>query len=218
MLYTVAIGDIHGHSDKLARLLSEIENWIDGQNAQYVFVGDYVNKGPDPAGVISIVRNMERAGAVCLRGNHEHTMIHANDGLVGEQRFLLNGGYETRKLFGSDAEFRHAQEWMSTLPTSYEDELRYYVHAGIDPYKPLDAQDDLTKMSIRDSFLRFKGPFPKYVVHGHTPTTRFDFTKLTPDVRDNRCCVDTGASNGGPLSAAIFNMNDRPPIHTISAL
>ncbi|HEY8005595.1 MAG TPA: serine/threonine protein phosphatase, partial [Methylocella sp.] len=47
--------------------------------------------------------------------------------------------------------------------------LRYYVHAGISPGVPLDQQTAYTKLWIRDSFLRHRGPFPKYIVHGHTP-------------------------------------------------
>ena len=60
-------------------------------------------------------------------------------------------------------------------------------------------------------------PFPKYVVHGHSPTIYFDPQQKTPDVRDNRCNVDTGAGINGYLSAAIFNDRQTKPIHTISA-
>ncbi len=69
---------------------------------------------------------------------------------------------------------------------------------------------------IRDSFLRHKGPFPKYIVHGHTPTIYLDPQQTMPDVRDNRCNVDTGAGVNWPLSAAIFNDRQTKPIHTIS--
>ena len=106
---------------------------------------------------------------------------------------------------------------MRGLPTSHEDELRYYVHAGIRPGVPLDQQTAETKLWIRDSFLRHTGPFPKYVVHGHRPTIYFDPQQTTPDVRDNRCNVDTGAGMNGYLSAAIFNDRQTKPIHTISA-
>ena len=105
---------------------------------------------------------------------------------------------------------------MRALPTSHEDELRYYVHAGIRPGVPLDQQTAETKLWIRDSFLRHRGPFPKYIVHGHTPTTYLDPQQTMPDVRDNRCNVDTGAGMNGPLSAAIFNDRQTKPIHTIS--
>jgi serine/threonine protein phosphatase 1 len=105
---------------------------------------------------------------------------------------------------------------MGKLPTSYEDDLRYYVHAGVRPGVALDKQDDEAQLWIRDKFLRQAGPFPKYVVHGHTPTIYADPSQLTPDIRDNRCNVDTGAGIGGPLSAAIFVDRRVKPVHTIS--
>jgi hypothetical protein len=52
---------------------------------------------------------------------------------------------------------------------------------------PLDRQTAETKLWIRDSFLRHKGPFPKYIVHGHTPTICLDPQQTMPDMRDNRC-------------------------------
>ena len=60
------------------------------------------------------------------------------------------------------------------LPTSHEDDLRFYVHAGVCPGVPLDQQNDDAKLWIRESFLRHRGPFPKYIVHGHTPTIYLD--------------------------------------------
>ncbi len=120
------------------------------------------------------------------------------------------------QIIGSIAEFWRAQEWVHALPPSHDDELRYYVHAGIRPRVPLDQQTDETKLWIRDSFLRHKGPFPKYIVHGHTPSIYLDPQQTMPDVRDNRCNVDTGAGMNGPLSAAIFNDRQTKPIHTIS--
>jgi hypothetical protein len=60
------------------------------------------------------------------------------------------------------------------------------------------------------------GPFPKYIVHGHTPTIYLDPQQMTPDVRENRRNVDTGAALNGYLSAAIFNDHQTKPIHTIS--
>ncbi len=102
---------------------------------------------------------------------------------------------------------------MSLLPTSYEDELRIFVHAGINPGQPLAEQTDDTRMWARDEFLRFPGAFPKYVVHGHTPTL---LLPRSPEVRENRCNLDTRACFGGAPSAAFFNDSEAKPFHTIS--
>ena len=143
-------------------------------------------------------------------------MLRATESESDRTNFLANGGGATITSLCTPDEFRQAQEWMRALPTSHEDELHYYVHAGIRPGIPLDQQTAYTKLWIRDSFLRHRGPFPKYIVHGHTPTLYLDPQQTTPDVRDNRCNLDTGAGMNGPLSAAIFNDRQTKPIHTIS--
>jgi serine/threonine protein phosphatase 1 len=143
-------------------------------------------------------------------------MLRATESESDLTNFLANGGNATITSLRTPAAFRQAQEWMRALPTSHEDELRYYVHAGIRPGVPLDLQTAETKLWIRYSFLRQRGPFPKYIVHGHTPATYLDPKETKPDVRDNRCNVDTGAGMNGPFSAAIFNDRQTKPIHTIS--
>ena len=54
MIY--AIGDIHGRSDLLDLLLTEIENHAAGRPARVIFLGDYIDRGPDSAGVVRMVR------------------------------------------------------------------------------------------------------------------------------------------------------------------
>ena len=220
MTCSVVIGDIHGMAEKLKRLLFEIDKWRNSVNmtkpAKYIFLGDYVDRGPDAKWVVGQVRAMQDAGAICLRGNHEQLMIDSTETGRGMQNFLLNGGGATIESFGSTALFTEARDWMKTLPIFHEDRLRYYVHAGIRPGVPLNQQDDYERLWIRDLFLRFNGNFPKYVVHGHTPTIRTNTGEDTPEIKENRCNVDTGAGSMGRLSAAIFNDRQRKPFHTIS--
>ena len=219
-MLTIVIGDIHGMAVKLENLLGHIDMWC-AANAraelrQLIFLGDYIDRGPDSRQVLQIVQRLQAKGAICLRGNHEELMLRATDSERDLTNFLANGGGATITSLCTPAAFRRAQEWMRALPTSHEDELRYYVHAGISPGVPLDQQTAYTKLWIRDSFLRHRGPFPKYIVHGHTPTIYLDPQQTMPDVRDSRCNVDTGAGANGPLSAAIFNDRQTKPIHTIS--
>jgi serine/threonine protein phosphatase 1 len=219
-MLTIVISDIHGMAAKLEILLGQIDMWC-ATNAkaelrQLIFLGDYIDRGPDSRQVLQIVQRLQAKGAICLRGNHEELMLRATESERDLTNFLANGGGATITSLCTPAAFRKAQEWMRALPTSHEDELRYYVHAGISPGVPLDQQTAYTKLWIRDSFLRHRGPFPKYIVHGHTPTIYLDPQQTIPDVRDNRCNVDTGAGANGPLSAAIFNDRQTTPIHTIS--
>jgi serine/threonine protein phosphatase 1 len=75
---------------------------------------------------------------------------------------------------------------------------------------PLDQQTAETKLWIRDSFLCHRGPFPKYIVHGHTPTIYLDPQQTMPDVRDNRCNVDT--RQGWNLDPALCHVVARAAI------
>lgn len=219
-MLTIAIGDIHGMADKLNALLGGVEDWLranaKGKARKLVFLGDYIDRGPQTREVLQTVQALQRKGAICLKGNHEDLLIHAEDSDSDLANFLLNGGDATLASLQTREAFDRAREWMLALPTSYEDDLRYFVHAGVMPGIPLETQSDEIKLWIRDRFLRHSGPFPKYVVHGHTPTISRDPSQTTPDILDNRCNVDTGAGIMGPLSAAIFNARQAKPIHTVS--
>ena len=81
------------------------------------------------------------------------------------------------------------------------------MHAGVDPNKPLDAQDDHDLLWIREPFLSSRRQFGRLIVHGHTP-----LATAAPDLRDNRLNLDTGAVFGGPLTAAAFSTSETAPI------
>ena len=220
-MITVAIGDIHGMYVMLDRLLGEIdafalqERWA--ERPRLIFLGDYVDRGPDARQVVRRVRTLQGAFAICLRGNHEDLMARCRDRPIDSQNFLMNGGSQTLASYAMhEEEFEDVRRWAQELPTSYEDERRIFVHAGIMPKLPIAAQTDYTKMWVRDEFLNYFGAFPKYVVHGHTPTIHYSPRQRSPDVRENRCNIDTGACCGGALSAAFFNTLEVKPFHTIS--
>src|SRR5258707_12135634 len=74
-----AVGDIHGHLELLQRLLRKIESDARGHEGQrriLVFVGDYVDRGPDSRGVIEYVAaGIPLFETVCLKGNHEEVLL-----------------------------------------------------------------------------------------------------------------------------------------------
>ena len=77
---TYAIGDIHGRLDLLTTLLAQIEQHRAGRDRTIVFLGDYIDRGPESAGVIATVRRLqarEPGCIVCLKGNHEDLMLKA---------------------------------------------------------------------------------------------------------------------------------------------
>jgi hypothetical protein len=139
-MLTIVIGDIHGMAAKLENLRGQIDRWCTANAKaglrQLIFLGDYIDRGPDSRQVLRIVQRLQADGAICLRGNHEELMLRAAESEVDVTNFLANGGDATIASLRTPAAFRQAQEWARTLPTRHEDDLRYYVHAGIRPRVP----------------------------------------------------------------------------------
>jgi serine/threonine protein phosphatase 1 len=202
---TYAIGDVHGCHELLLTLLESIERHADGRPYKLVFLGDYIDRGPDSAGVIEVVRELQtrsRDAVVALKGNHEDLMVMAADDPLRANNWLYNGGDATLQSFG----VRTVREvpfdviaWARDLPTFHEDERRYYVHAGIDPQRSLSEQTDHDRIWIRRPFLDVEHNFGKHIVHGHTPQH-----DGTPDERRYRTNLDTAAVYGGALTAGVF--------------
>lgn len=202
------IGDIHGRADCLLRAQARIDS--DRHSAQgaptatEIYLGDYVDRGPNSKAVLELMaaRVRERR-VVALRGNHETAMESFLAGRLPFAAWRLIGGAETLLSYGfSPLDLRRAEgprreEFAERLP---EDHRRFvaslsafhragayvFVHAGLRPSVALENQeiDDLT--GIRAAFLGHEGDFGFIVVHGHTLVEHADF-------RPNRINLDTGA-------------------------
>lgn len=224
-----AIGDIHGRSDLLAQLLVELEARAQAEQRQggppiLVFLGDYVDRGPDSAGVIDMLLHRRPAGYErhYLRGNHEQSMLAFIDDPLANKAWLLQGGAETMLSYGirppsplgaGDQDWIGvAQLLMAKLPDDHYDFLfgleRYiafgdyaFVHAGVDASRPLHEQTDDALYWSRKAFLASKKPFSHRIVHGHTPVDE-------PYLDHRRVAVDTGAYASGRLTAARFEGAD----------
>ena len=200
---TYAIGDIHGCMDKLRRLVRRCQSDA-GDQIKFVFLGDYIDRGPDSRTVVEYLialQNRMMTRVVCLLGNHEELALAALHGSLNEEQWLFNGGGETLRSYGITAAAEMPDEhiaWMKSLPTYHDDGRRFFVHAGIHPSRPLDAQDEHDLIWIREPFLSNNKDYGRLIVHGHTPVR-------APEVRPNRVNIDTGAVLGGPLTAAAFN-------------
>ncbi|WP_019906609.1 metallophosphoesterase family protein [Methylobacterium sp. 77] len=210
---TYAIGDIHGCADALARLLAEIERHREGRSRRLVFLGDYVDRGPDSDGVLTMLRDLDRSengNASFLMGNHERMMLDAYEKPLGASVWLENGGQTTLASFGiEDPEElpRDALNWMSGLATVHEDERRYYVHAGFRPGRSGIDPDVEARLWIRKPFLTEDFDFGKHVVHGHTPQK-----SGRPDIRPFRTNLDTACVFGRFLTAGVFTDEIGPAV------
>jgi serine/threonine protein phosphatase 1 len=213
MTLTYAVGDIHGSLDKLKRLLARCDEHAGGRPGRFVFLGDYIDRGPDAAGVVRLLRGLQSSrgdGVVALSGNHEAMALSVIDGASPAEFWLEQGGAETLASYGAvrprDLPAEHI-DWMRSLRLSYDDGRRFFVHAGVDPNRPLDAQDDEDLIWIREPFLSHQRDYGRLIVHGHTP-----LRDGVPDLRRNRLNLDTAAVYGGPLTAAVFDDSHTEPI------
>ena len=211
-----AVGDVHGRADLLVDLLSQIDSHVAENPVSRsieVFLGDYVDRGPNSRDVIDLLIKREQAHeTIFLKGNHETYLV----GFLGNPHFLdvwrQYGGFETLLSYGLMPPMRsnptdrtelantfasllpddHAQ-FLAGLMTSFTCGDFFFVHAGVQPGVPLDRQREEDLLWIRDDFLLSEENFGKYIVHGHTPVRN-------PDIRSNRINIDTGAFATGCLT------------------
>jgi serine/threonine protein phosphatase 1 len=204
-----AIGDIHGRLDLLEAALERIAAHDEPDTARTVIcLGDYVDRGPDSAGVVARLMALEDDGFVCLKGNHEAIMVEALGASGEEMDFWLNvGGMETLNSYGPSRAVPPEQvRWLDGLPLWWSDGNRYYVHAGLEPNVPIKEQDEAVLLWIRDKFLLAPAEaLPGHVVHGHTPRWRGKPDAAVPELLGQRTNLDTGAWLTGVLSVGVFD-------------
>jgi serine/threonine protein phosphatase 1 len=212
MTLTYTIGDIHGHLDKLTELVRGCNDDAAGHSMRFVFLGDYVDRGPDSQGAVQFLLDIQRAHPgrdVFLKGNHEDLLVAAADSEFFEERWLSNGGNETLESYrltrAADLPVDHVN-WLRRLPPFFDDGYRFFVHAGVHPDRPLNRQDEDDLLWIRNPFLTSEKDYGRLIVHGHSPVTGGH-----PDLRANRLNLDTGAAFGGPLTAAVFDSDETSP-------
>ena len=193
-----AIGDIHGDVTALMTLLGRLP-YMDGDDT-IVFMGDYIDRGPDSAKVVEIVRSWlpghSLAKIVSLRGNHEDAwlrvasqgwaeyVIPPTNGCFQCYRSFIGGKPPTPDERPTQADFQsmlaanffppQVLAWMRTLPYWYEDKHAIYVHAGL----PIKDGKFLHPSQVDNQqtllWVRteefFRSYRGKHVVVGHTTT------------------------------------------------
>jgi serine/threonine protein phosphatase 1 len=217
---TFAIGDIHGQHLKLLELLRQCGDRSGDFAAKFVFLGDYIDRGPDSRAVIETLIEFETTRpdrVICLRGNHEAALSAIAGGDMSAMPSWLNknGGDRTLASYGvADPAALPADHlaWMASLSLSHDDGMRFFVHAGVDPSRPLDAQHERDLLWIREPFLSSERDYGRLVVHGHTPQKNY-----APELRPNRLNLDTAAAYGGPITAAVFIADRTTPVEYLRA-
>ena len=103
MLLTYAVGDIHGSLDKLKALVEACREHANGREFRFVFLGDYIDRGPDSAGVLRFMMSLQAdlpKQIIALKGNHEAWAVSLLDGSAEVTPWLRNGGAETLQSYG----------------------------------------------------------------------------------------------------------------------
>lgn len=227
-----AIGDIHGRLDLLTDLIDLIaeDDHARGpiNRTELIFLGDYIDRGPDSAGVIDFVLRLREwwPSITFLQGNHEEVFLMAARGDENALRFLTRiGGRETLMSYGASEQdldqltLGELRAWlMKTVPEQHLQFLESmgdrliigdyaFVHAGIRPEVPMSEQESKDLRWIRDEFLDFDKLHEFFIVHGHSITAAVEQLP-------NRMGIDTGAYESGVLTAVGLEGTERWLVNT----
>lgn len=218
-----AIGDIHGRRDLLDGMVARVRADLRHRPhpaPRVIFLGDYIDRGPDSRGVIEALMALRHGPLACafLLGNHDSYIepyLSDPDWYDRTYHWLhpAMGGAATLASYGvPDADVGHPaatrDAFAAVMPADHRAFLRdcqiwlrvggyVFVHAGLRPGVPLAAQERDDCIWIREPFLSSTHDFGFKVVHGHT---------IVPTVEHhpNRIAIDTGVAKGGPLSCLVL--------------
>ena len=220
---TYVVGDLHGRVDALELMLELIDAHIGGTGStdpRLVFVGDYVDHGPDSAAVLA--RMQELTGqfpdnVTCLMGNHERMLLDfLSDPPMRGPRWMRAGGAATLESYDIETDaleptadasvwrdaaerFRAAlgaaaQDWIAARPLSWQSGNLWVVHAGADPARDMAAQSARVLLWGHPEFEHAARGDDAWIAHGHVE-------RDTPVFAEGRIGVDTAAWSTGKLTA-----------------
>lgn len=222
-----AIGDIHGRLDLLRAIRERI--LVDARTSSaarkvVVYLGDYIDRGADSRAVVDLLLDQPLPGfqSVHLKGNHEQALLDFLQDATTAAEWFFYGGDATLRSYGVarpipgggpgallkvQAELREKLparhlSFYRSLALAHREGDYLFVHAGVRPGVPLDAQCARDLLWIREEFLDSQADHGCIVVHGHTIVPR-------PEVKRNRIAIDTGAYATGRLTCLRIERNER---------
>lgn len=229
-----AVGDIHGRLDLLQPLVEAMVADLHASAAArkvVIFLGDYIDRGPDSRGVLRLLAGLPAVHGVewrFLKGNHEQAMLGFLDDPSAGAKWCEYGGDNALRSYGLRVpDLAHRTEAWARVAADLRYKLTecelallenlelsvtvgdyFFSHAGARPGVALDRQSAEDLMWIRQPFLNSPTAFERVVVHGHTPTPRVHADR-------RRIGIDTKAYDSGVLSAFRLEGQERRLLQTI---
>jgi len=207
-----AVGDVHGCLPELELVLQflKLSEKITAKDI-VVFIGDYIDRGPDSKGVIELLLKFrgDFPKTIFLRGNHEDMLLsYLGKGGRDGSAYLMNGGAACLESYGLDPKTLTtppAEGVLAAIPPAHLEfflRLENYVvatqcifaHAGLNPLRDLRHQVESDLFWIRDEFIQNRHFFDRPVVFGHTPYEEVLFNLPF------KIGIDTGCVYGNKLS------------------
>lgn len=140
---TYFIGDVHGCSQELDRLLDQLE--LSAEDRVYL-TGDLFDRGPDPLGVLDLVRERN---LLSILSNHEDYLYRTMVQFLRTREMDTRHEYISRCLRSVGKRAPEFLEYIRQLPLYRQGEGWILVHAGVDPYQGLEATQRRDLLSMR---------------------------------------------------------------------
>lgn len=229
------IGDVHGQAEKLLVILEKLKRMPDYDQRWIVFIGDFVDRGPDPKAALDIFCDLitQHPKTTAITGNHEYAMA-ASLGLLPTpdystweedwlNHYLAESTFESYGAeFGNLPDLKermpdHHKQLISILPWCVEHPEYLFVHAGLDPNMPYEMQVRILQTKDfslnRPQWLCSKkyvtssvpSDCPVTVVAGHVQMPQVEFQR-------QKILIDTTGGTEGDLSCVLL-----PEHHVISS-
>lgn len=206
MKRTFAIGDIHGCSKTLRKLVEELV--VPSLQDDIIFVGDYIDRGPDSKGVLDYIIGLRQKGygIKTLRGNHEQLLLDAFEHEENFEHWLMCGGDMTCRSFGIRDVHQLSDEYLSFVAQTefYHMTDQYIiVHAGLSFASGNPFMDKDAMLWTRSNYVDMDQTGGRKIIHGHTPTPFATIQSLrdTNSINIDAGCVYTSRPGLGNLVA-----------------
>lgn len=162
-----------------------------------IFLGDYIDRGPDSKKVIDYIMDLQLQGRniIALKGNHEELFLKSQQSEDEMNIWIRNGGKLTLDSFGVATTWQIEKpyfDFIESMPYYYIFENYYFVHAGFNEGKNAIFEDNNAMLWIRKETYYSDYFMGKHIIHGHTPQPLVKLKKQIEKRNLHTINIDTG--------------------------